>query len=113
MVDSSTLARNIINKYPEVSSRPLQGNKIELIVPVPSIRNVITMIDEILPDALPEAAFGIDLENDKYEVIYILWSYESRLLCQIRVAGRWKNDDFLLFNQIFRTVIKQLEGEIV
>ena len=101
MVDASTLARNIINKYPEVSSRPLQGNKIELIVPVPSIRNVITMIDEILPDALPEAAFGIDLENDKYEVIYILWSYESRLLCQIRVALEGENPEIETVSDIF------------
>jgi len=101
MVDATKLARDIINKYPEVSSRPLEGNKIELIVPVPAIRNVITMIDELLPDALPEAAFGIDLENDKYEVLYIIWSHESRLLCQIRVALEGENPEIETVSDIF------------
>ena len=101
MVDASTFARAIINKIPEVTSRPLQGNKVELIVPATTIRDVVSMIDEQLPDALPEAAFGIDLENDKYEVIYIIWSHESKLLCQLRVALEGERPEIETVSDIF------------
>jgi len=29
---ASTLARTIINKYPDIESKPLDGNKVELVV---------------------------------------------------------------------------------
>ncbi|MBN2229137.1 MAG: NADH-quinone oxidoreductase subunit C [Candidatus Thorarchaeota archaeon] len=86
MPDASSLGRAIINKLPEVESKPLQGNKIELLVPHEKIRDVVSLIDELVPDALPESAFGIDLEDDKYEVVYIFWSHESTMLCQLRVS---------------------------
>ncbi len=101
MVDASTFARAVINKHPDVSSKLLDGNKVELIVPAPIIRDLVSMIDEQLPDALPEAAFGIDLENDKYEVIYIIWSHESKLLCQLRVALEGKNPEIATVSDIF------------
>lgn len=101
MVDALTLARLIINKYPDVVSRPLDGNKIELIVPTGFIRDIFVMIDELLPDAMPESVFGIDLENDKYEVIYIVWSHESRLLCQIRVALEGERPEIDTVSDIF------------
>jgi NADH:ubiquinone oxidoreductase subunit C len=44
------------------------------------------MIENLVPDALPESLFGIDLQEDKYQLIYIFWSHESRMLCQLRVA---------------------------
>ncbi len=83
---ASTIGRQIINKYPDVQSQPLEDNKIELIVPSEKIREVVTMIDELLDDAMPESVFGIDLENDKYNLIYIFWSYTNRILIQLRVA---------------------------
>lgn len=101
MVDALTLGRIIINKYPDVSSKPLVGNKIELIVPSTEIRDVLIMIEENVPDALPEAAFGIDLENDKYEIIYIIWSHESKLLCQLRVALDDENPEVDTVSDIF------------
>ena len=101
MVDASTLARTIINKYPEVTSRPLEGNKIELIVPSEAIRNIVSMIKEQLPDSIPEAAFGVDLENDKYDVIYIFWSHESKLLCQLRVTLEGENPEIESVSDIF------------
>jgi NADH-quinone oxidoreductase subunit C len=82
----STIGRAVINKIPEVTSNPLGDNKIELIVPVGKIRDVITIIDEELQDAMPESVFGIDLEEDKYELIYIFWSYINRTLVQLRVS---------------------------
>jgi NADH-quinone oxidoreductase subunit C len=82
----STIGRAVINKIPEVTSKPLGDSKIELIVPADKIRDVITIIDEELTDALPESVFAIDLENDKYELIYIFWSYTTKTLVQLRVA---------------------------
>ena len=82
----STIGRAVINKIPEVTSNPLGDNKIELIVPADKIREVVTIIDEELQDALPESAFGIDLENDQYEIIYIFWSWSMQTLVQLRVS---------------------------
>jgi len=82
----STIGRAVINKIPEVTSNPLGENKIELVVPASKIRDVITIIEAELQDAMPESVFGIDLEEDKYELIYIFWSYTTRTLVQLRVA---------------------------
>jgi NADH:ubiquinone oxidoreductase subunit C len=82
---ASTLARKIINKLPSIESKPLTGNKVELVVPVDKIRDVIAMIDEEVSDALPESMFGIDLTENKYELIYIFWSHENKMLVQLRV----------------------------
>ena len=82
---ASTVARAVINKYPEVESKPLDGNKVELVVPIEKIRDVVTMLDEQIADALPESMFGVDLTEDKYELIYIFWSHEGKMLIQLRV----------------------------
>ncbi len=85
-MSASMLGRQIINKIPEVQSQPLEDNKIELIVPAEKIRDVVTLIDELWDDALPESVFGIDLENDQYNLIYIFWSYTNKALAQLRVS---------------------------
>ena len=82
----STIGRAVINKIPEVTSNPIGDNKIELVVPANKIRDVITIIDEELPEAMPESVFAIDLEEDKYELIYIFWSFTTRSLVQLRVS---------------------------
>ena len=82
----STIGRAVISKIPEVTSKPLGDNKIELVVPAEKIREVVTIIDEELPDAMPESVFGVDLENDQYELIYIFWSWSTRQLVQLRVS---------------------------
>jgi NADH:ubiquinone oxidoreductase subunit C len=82
---ASTVARAVINKYPSIESIPLDGNKIELVVPLDKIRDVVTMLDEEIPDALPESMFGVDLTENKYELIYIFWSFEGKMLIQLRV----------------------------
>jgi NADH-quinone oxidoreductase subunit C len=82
----STIGRAVINKIPEVESKPIDENKIELLVPKEKIREVVQILDEELPDAMPESLFGIDLEEDRYELIYIFWSWSTRQLVQLRVA---------------------------
>jgi NADH-quinone oxidoreductase subunit C len=98
---ASTLARNIINKIPEVESFPLEGNKIELRVPASKIREVVKMIDEQMDDALPETVHGVDLQEDKYNLIYIFWSHKYRLLCQLRVALEGETPDVETVSDIF------------
>lgn len=82
---ASTVARAVINKHPSVESKPLEGNNIELVVPIEKIRDVVTQLDEEISDALPESMFGVDLTEDKYELIYIFWSHNGKMLIQLRV----------------------------
>jgi NADH-quinone oxidoreductase subunit C len=89
----STIGRAVINKIPEVTSNPLGDNKIELVVPADKIRDVITIIDEELEDAMPESLFGIDLENDQYNLIYIFWSWSTKTLVQLRVLLEGENPE--------------------
>lgn len=92
-LNAPTFGRLVINKLPEVLSKPLDGNKIELVVPANKIRDVVKIVDEEINDALPESVFGIDLENDKYELIYIFWSHNNRLLIQLRVSLEGENPE--------------------
>ena len=85
-VSPSTFAQAVRGKYPEVTQKSMQGNRVELIVPPARIRNVVGMISEMISDAFPESVFGIDLENDRYELIYVFWSHLNKMLCQLRVA---------------------------
>jgi len=82
---ASTVARAVINKYPDIESKPLDGNKVELVVPIEKIRDIVTMLDAEIPDALPESMFGVDLTENKYELIYIFWSHLGKMLIQLRV----------------------------
>ncbi|MHA1958673.1 MAG: NADH-quinone oxidoreductase subunit C [Candidatus Thorarchaeota archaeon] len=83
---ASTLGRDVVNRFPEVQANPMEGNRIELVVPADKIRAVVIMLDESVTDFLPESMFAVDLENDKYELIYIFWSLSKKLLCQLRVS---------------------------
>ena len=85
-IKASTFGRSVINKIPEVTSNLLSDSRIELVVPVNKIHDVVQLVDEELSDALPESVFGIDLQNDQYNLIYIFWSWSNRLLVQLRVS---------------------------
>ena len=85
-VAAATFARDVINKFPDVVSNPLDGNGVELIVPRADIRGIVSMIDERFEYAFPELVFGVDLEDGNFEVVYIFWMRSSSLLCQLKVA---------------------------
>ena len=89
-----TLAREIVNSLPDVESRPLGENKVELVVPRDHLREVVAHIDATLEDAFPESAFGVDLGDGEFEVVYVFWSQVHRLLCQLRV--RLKEPDLVV-----------------
>lgn len=98
---ATTLARTIINKYPDIESKPLDGNKVELVVPPAKIRDIVTMIDEEVSDALPESMFGVDLTEDKYELIYIFWSHQDKMLIQLRVSLEGETPEIETVSDIF------------
>jgi len=85
-VSASTFGRQIVNKVPDVECNVKDDNVLECIVPAEKIRDVVALIDESVPDAFPESVFGVDLTEDKYELIYIFWSRTNRTLYQLRVA---------------------------
>ena len=82
---AASLGRMISNKFSYVEPKVKDDGTLEIIVPGPNIREIVAMIDETIPRVFPESIFGVDLSEDKYELIYIFWSHENRLLCQIRV----------------------------
>ena len=90
-VAAATFAREVINKFPDVESKPLDGNSVELITPRDHIRDITKMIDERFDDAFPELVFGIDLEEGNFEVVYIFWMRTSSLLLQIRIRLQESN----------------------
>lgn len=84
-ISASTLGRDIANKFPSVQVTPVEGNELHISCPSEKIRDVVGFMDEAISDLFPESVFGVDLENNQFEVIYIFWSRLNRLLCQIRV----------------------------
>ncbi len=85
-ISASTFGKQIASKVPGVECNVRDGNVLECRVPAEKIRDVVTLIDESVPDAFPESVFGVDLTEDKYEVVYIFWSRTRGTLYQLRVA---------------------------
>lgn len=83
---ASTFGRQIVNKFPGVECNPKDDNILECIVPADKIHDVVGMIDEEVADAFPESVFGVDLQEGKFEVIYIFWSRSNRTQYHLRVA---------------------------
>jgi NADH-quinone oxidoreductase subunit C len=100
-VSASTFGRQIVNKVPDVECNVKDDNVLECIVPAEKIRDVVALIDESVPDAFPESVFGVDLTEDKYEVIYIFWSRTNRTLYQLRVALEGPNPSVDSVSDIF------------
>lgn len=98
---ASTVARAVINKYPDVESKPLGGNKIELVVPLEKIRDIVSMLDEEISDAIPESLFGVDLTDNKYELIYLFWSHVGKMLIQLRVRLEGETPEIETVSDIF------------
>ncbi len=81
---SSRFVEDLMKRHPDVKSKA-EGRKVEFSVSPDSIRAVVGSIDELVPDAFPESIFGVDLQNDKYELIYFFWSRTMQMLCELRV----------------------------
>ncbi len=81
----SEFSKNIMHEYPGVTVETEADNTLRLNVPPSMIRQVVRYVADNVPLPLPETVFGVDLENDQYELIYIFWSHPAKFLCQIRV----------------------------
>ncbi|MFQ5832664.1 MAG: NADH-quinone oxidoreductase subunit C [Candidatus Thorarchaeota archaeon] len=84
-VSGSSVGRQLVNKIPGVECEVKDGNVVECVVPADKIRDVVSLIDESVPLVFPESVFGVDLTEDKYEVIYIFWDRTTSTLYQLRV----------------------------
>ena len=105
-VSPSAFGRQISNKVSDVECNVKDDNVLECIVPAEKIRDVVTLIDESVPDAFPESVFGVDLTEDKYELIYIFWSRTNRTLYQLRVALEGPNPAVDSVADIFVGLVK-------
>ncbi len=81
----SEVAAELMRRHPGVEAHKIEGQTAELTVPAGMIRDVVKSVDELLPHALPESMFGVDLQDDRYQLIYYFWSHDIRVLVQLRV----------------------------
>ncbi len=84
-MSASGLAQLVTNTYSEVAAEVKHDTDVVLRVPPARVRDVVILIDRLLPDVFPETVFGVDLLNDRFELIYYFWSRVPRILCQMRV----------------------------
>ncbi|MHA1903842.1 MAG: NADH-quinone oxidoreductase subunit C [Candidatus Thorarchaeota archaeon] len=101
-MSASTFGRDLANKYPGIEPNLKERNTVEFIVPADQIREIVSFIDQSIPSIFPESVFGVDLQEDKYEVIYLFWSYKDRLLIQLRVALEGLEPSIDSCNDIFQ-----------
>lgn len=85
-ISPATVAQTVRSRCPDVTQKSLQGNRLELVVPPSRIRDVVSLLNELVSDAFPESVFGIDLQSNRYELIYVFWSHINRILLQLRVS---------------------------
>ncbi len=100
-ISAATFGRQIVNKFPGVECIPKEDGILECIVPADKIRDVVGMIDEEIHDAFPESVFGVDLQEDKYELIYIFWSRTNRTQYHLRVSLEGSNPEVETVCDIF------------
>ncbi|MHA1577712.1 MAG: NADH-quinone oxidoreductase subunit C [Candidatus Thorarchaeota archaeon] len=101
LISGTAFARLVINKIPEIESKVVSDEKVDLVVPASKIREIVHMIEESYPLIFPESVFGVDLEDDKYEAIYIFWSRQNNFLCQLRVSLEGPNPEIDTISDIF------------
>ncbi|MFW9919838.1 MAG: NADH-quinone oxidoreductase subunit C [Candidatus Thorarchaeota archaeon] len=79
------LVRKFNSKFPEIEANVQDSTHVEFTVPKGKIRDLVNLVDETFPMVLPETVFGVDLGDDKYQINYMFWSRDSRLITQLRV----------------------------
>ncbi len=79
------IVRKFNSKFPEVQANVKNATHVDVVVPKEKIRDLVNLVDELFPLVLPETVFGVDLGEDKYQVNYMFWSRESKLITQLRV----------------------------
>ncbi len=85
LISITALVRQVQSNLPDIEAKMLEENHVEFVCPKGKIRDLVLLLNESIQMLFPESVIGIDLEEDKYEVIYMFWSHLNNFLCQIRV----------------------------
>lgn len=79
-----SLTQDLITKLkqqvPEAETKELTKTRIEIKVPTHQVRLLAETLQKTLPDISGELVSGVDLTEDRYEVIWFLWSHSQKLL---------------------------------
>ena len=86
LISITALVRKVQSDLPEIEAKMLNESHVEFVTPKEKIRDIVTLLLESVQMLFPESVIGIDLEEDKYEVIYMFWSHLNNFLCQVRVS---------------------------
>ncbi|MDF1539262.1 MAG: NADH-quinone oxidoreductase subunit C [Candidatus Thorarchaeota archaeon] len=86
LISITALVRKVQADLPEIVAKMINDSHVEFVAPKEKIRNIVTLLTESVQMLFPESVIGIDLEDDKYEVIYMFWSHLNNFLCQVRVS---------------------------
>ncbi|MFW9908018.1 MAG: NADH-quinone oxidoreductase subunit C [Candidatus Thorarchaeota archaeon] len=85
LISLSALVRTVQARFPDITINMINENRAEFSPRKEQIRDLIALFDESVQMIFPECVFGVDLGEDKYQVIYILYSHLNNFICQIRV----------------------------
>ncbi|MFQ6125666.1 MAG: NADH-quinone oxidoreductase subunit C [Candidatus Heimdallarchaeota archaeon] len=67
-------------QVPEAETKELTKTRIEIKVPTHQVRLLAETLQKILPDISGELVSGVDLTEEKYEILWWLWSHSQKLL---------------------------------
>ena len=83
-----TLTQELISKLEEhvaeVETKELTKQRIEVKVQTNQIRLLAETLQATLPDLSGELVSGVDLTEDKYEVIWFFWSHSQKLMVLLK-----------------------------
>ncbi|MHA1736796.1 MAG: NADH-quinone oxidoreductase subunit C [Candidatus Thorarchaeota archaeon] len=76
--------RRMLARCPDISVEKDGNRTVHMTVPPERIRDAVQGVADNLPHAFPESVFGVDLQEGKFELIYIFWSPTAKFLVQLR-----------------------------
>jgi len=69
-----------------VETQELTESRVEAKVPVAQVRKCAEALNNILPDISGELVSGVDLTEDKYEVLWFLWSPSQKIMVILKTS---------------------------
>ncbi|MFQ5819651.1 MAG: NADH-quinone oxidoreductase subunit C [Candidatus Heimdallarchaeota archaeon] len=89
ITSTQELLVKLAEQVPEMETKELTKTRIEIKVPVNQVRLLAETLQKTLPDISGELVSGVDLSEDKYEVLWFLWSHSQKLMVILksRVEG--------------------------
>ncbi len=89
ITSTQELIAKLAEQVPAAETKELTKTRIEVKVPTHQVRILAETLKMTLPDISGELVSGVDLTEDKYEVLWFLWSHSQKLMVIIktRVEG--------------------------